>query len=80
MRVFAAAGAKRGRQREHAGNDERHLREGLSDDDLGRAAEVRKELNSIIGADVTTIKPGSPEAEALKKTIQNRTCKQPRSM
>ena len=33
---------------------------------------MRKELNSIIGADVTTIKPGSPEAEALKKTLMAR--------
>ncbi|HZP99356.1 MAG TPA: fumarylacetoacetate hydrolase family protein [Reyranella sp.] len=40
--------------------------------DLSRAAEVRKELNSIIGADVTTIKPGSPEAEALKKNLMAR--------
>jgi len=40
--------------------------------DLGRAEQVRKELNSIIGADVTTIKPGSPEAEALKKTLTAR--------
>jgi fumarylacetoacetate (FAA) hydrolase family protein len=37
--------------------------------DLSRAEQVRKELNRIIGADVTTIKPGSPEAEALKKTL-----------
>lgn len=37
--------------------------------DLSRADSVRKELNSIIGADVTTIKPGSPEAESLKKTL-----------
>src|SRR6185436_11672365 len=37
--------------------------------DLSRAESVRKELNQIIGADVTTIKPGSPEAEALKKTL-----------
>src|SRR5262245_57848015 len=40
--------------------------------DLSRADEVRKELNSIIGADVTTIKPGSPEAEALKRTLMAR--------
>ncbi len=40
--------------------------------DLSRAEQVRKELNSIIGADVTTIKPGSPEAEALKKTLTAR--------
>ena len=40
--------------------------------DPGRAEQVRKELNSIIGADVTTIKPGSPEAEALKKTLMAR--------
>jgi fumarylacetoacetate (FAA) hydrolase family protein len=40
--------------------------------DLGRSEQVRKELNSIIGADVTTIKPGSPEAEALKKTLTAR--------
>ena len=40
--------------------------------DLSRADQVRKELNSIIGVDVTTIKPGSPEAEALKKTLMAR--------
>ncbi len=40
--------------------------------DLGRAAEVRKELNQIIGADVTAIKPGSAEAGALKKTLMAR--------
>ena len=40
--------------------------------DPSRAEQVRKELNSIIGADVTTIKPGSPEAEALKKTLTAR--------
>ena len=40
--------------------------------DPGRAEQVRKELNSIIGVDVTTIKPGSPEAEALKKTLMAR--------
>ena len=40
--------------------------------DLSRAEQVRKELNSIIGVDVTTIKPGSPEAEALKKTLMAR--------
>ena len=30
---------------------------------------MRGELNSIIGVDITTIKPGTPEAEALKKTL-----------
>ncbi len=40
--------------------------------DLSHAAEVRKELNSIIGADVTTIRPGSSEAEALKKSLMAR--------
>ena len=40
--------------------------------DPGRAEQVRKELNQIIGADVTAIKPGSPEAEALKKTLMAR--------
>jgi fumarylacetoacetate (FAA) hydrolase family protein len=40
--------------------------------DLARAETVRGELNSIIGADVSTIKPGSPEAEALKKTLMAR--------
>src|SRR6266498_1075952 len=40
--------------------------------DLSRADQVRKELNSLIGADITTIKPGSPEAEALKKTLMAR--------
>jgi fumarylacetoacetate (FAA) hydrolase family protein len=40
--------------------------------DPSRAEQVRKELNSIIGADVTTIRPGSPEAEALKKTLMAR--------
>ena len=37
--------------------------------DPSRADQVRAELNDIIGVDVTTIKPGSPEAEALKKTL-----------
>jgi fumarylacetoacetate (FAA) hydrolase family protein len=40
--------------------------------DLGRAEQVRKELNQIIGTDVTAIKPGSAEAEALKKTLMAR--------
>lgn len=40
--------------------------------DPARAEQVRKELNQIIGADVTAIKPGSPEAEALKKTLMAR--------
>ena len=40
--------------------------------DPGRAEQVRKELNSIIGVDVTTIKPGSTEADALKKTLMAR--------
>ncbi len=40
--------------------------------DLSRAEQVRKELNQIIGADVSTIKPGSPESEALKKTLMAR--------
>jgi fumarylacetoacetate (FAA) hydrolase family protein len=40
--------------------------------DPSRADQVRKELNSIIGADVSTIKPGSPEADALKKTLMAR--------
>ncbi len=40
--------------------------------DPGRAEEVRKELDSIIGVDVTTIKPGSAEADALKKTLMAR--------
>jgi fumarylacetoacetate (FAA) hydrolase family protein len=40
--------------------------------DPARAETVRGELNSIIGADVTTIKPGSAEAEALKKTLMAR--------
>jgi fumarylacetoacetate (FAA) hydrolase family protein len=40
--------------------------------DPARAEQVRKELNQIIGADVSTIKPGSPEAEALKKTLMAR--------
>ena len=37
--------------------------------DPRRAEQVRSELNQIIGADVGTIKPGSPEAEALKRTL-----------
>jgi fumarylacetoacetate (FAA) hydrolase family protein len=37
--------------------------------DLTRAEQVRGELNSIIGADVGAIKPGSREADALKKTL-----------
>lgn len=40
--------------------------------DPARAETVRGELNSIIGADVSTIKPGSPEAEALKKSLMAR--------
>jgi fumarylacetoacetate (FAA) hydrolase family protein len=40
--------------------------------DPGRAEQVRKELNTIIGVDVTAIKPGSAEAEALKKTLMAR--------
>lgn len=40
--------------------------------DPGRAEQVRKELHSIIGVDVTTIKPGSAEADALKKTLMAR--------
>jgi len=40
--------------------------------DPARAETVRGELNSIIGADVSTIKPGSAEAEALKKTLMAR--------
>jgi fumarylacetoacetate (FAA) hydrolase family protein len=40
--------------------------------DPARAEQVRGELNSIIGVDVTTIKPGSAEAEALKKTLMAR--------
>ncbi|UYN97930.1 MAG: fumarylacetoacetate hydrolase family protein [Enhydrobacter sp.] len=40
--------------------------------DPARAERVRGELNGIIGADVSTIKPGSPEAEALKKTLMAR--------
>ena len=37
--------------------------------DLSRAETVRGELNQIIGVDITTIKPGTPAAEALKKTL-----------
>ena len=37
--------------------------------DPARADQVRHELNDIIGADVTTIRPGSTEAEALKRTL-----------
>ena len=40
--------------------------------DPGHAEQVRKELNTIIGADVGAIKPGSPEAGALKKTLMAR--------
>jgi fumarylacetoacetate (FAA) hydrolase family protein len=40
--------------------------------DPARAETVRGELNSIIGADVSTIKPGSPESGALKKTLMAR--------
>lgn len=40
--------------------------------DPSRADQVRHELNTIIGADVTAIKPGSAEAEALKKTLMAR--------
>ena len=37
-----------------------------------RAEQVRHEMHTIIGADVGAIKPGSPEAEALKKTLMAR--------
>jgi fumarylacetoacetate (FAA) hydrolase family protein len=37
--------------------------------DPAQAERVRGELNNIIGADVSTIKPGSAEAEALKKSL-----------
>ena len=37
--------------------------------DLVRAEAIRGEINTIIGADVSTIKPGSPEAETLKKNL-----------
>ena len=40
--------------------------------DPARAETVRGELNTIIGADVSTIRPGSPEAEALKKSLMAR--------
>ncbi|WP_085933538.1 fumarylacetoacetate hydrolase family protein [Enhydrobacter aerosaccus] len=40
--------------------------------DPTRAEHVRKELNDIIGADVSAIRPGSPEAEALKRTLLER--------
>ncbi len=40
--------------------------------DPTQADRVRGELNSLIGADVTTIKPGSAEAETLKKTLMAR--------
>lgn len=40
--------------------------------DPARAETVRGELNSIIGADVSTIRPGSPEAEALRKSLMAR--------
>ena len=40
--------------------------------DPSRAEQVRKELNEIIGADVTAIRPGSLEAEVLKKTLMAR--------
>lgn len=40
--------------------------------DPGRAEQVRGELNTIIGADVATIKPGSPEASTLKATLAAR--------
>jgi fumarylacetoacetate (FAA) hydrolase family protein len=40
--------------------------------DPGRAEQVRGELNSIIGADVSAIRPGSAEADALKKTLMAR--------
>ncbi|HYC64147.1 MAG TPA: fumarylacetoacetate hydrolase family protein [Reyranellaceae bacterium] len=40
--------------------------------DLSQAERVRGELNKIIGADISTIKPGSAEAEALKATLKAR--------
>ncbi len=40
--------------------------------DPGRAEQVRGELNDIIGADVGSIRPGSAEAEALKRTLSAR--------
>jgi len=45
--------------------------------DLSRADQVRKELNSIIGADITAIKPGSPAADQLKKTLMARSAWSP---
>jgi fumarylacetoacetate (FAA) hydrolase family protein len=42
-----------------------------------RAKQVREELNGIIGADVSAIKPGSAEAEALKKTLMARNAWSP---
>src|SRR5690348_15672431 len=40
--------------------------------DPARAEQVRGELNAIIATDVTAIRPGSPEADALKKTLTAR--------
>ena len=45
--------------------------------DPSRAEQVRGELNRIIGADVTTIRPGSPEADELKRTLQARNAWSP---
>ena len=45
--------------------------------DPGRAEQVRGELNRIIGADVTTIRPGSREADELKRTLQARNAWSP---
>ena len=45
--------------------------------DPSRAEQVRGELNRIIGADVTTIRPGSREADELKKTLQARNAWSP---
>jgi fumarylacetoacetate (FAA) hydrolase family protein len=40
--------------------------------DLGVAAQVRSELSRVIGADIGSIRPGSREAEELKKTLSAR--------
>jgi len=45
--------------------------------DPSRAEQVRGELNRIIGADVTTIRPGSREADELKRTLQARNAWSP---
>ena len=46
------------------------LIEEIAKGDPGRATEVRKSVQAIIGADLTTLRPGSPEAAEVKRELQ----------